>query len=164
MSKVSDSVPRGFSRFYILYLLKEKPMTGKEIMDEAEKRSGGIWKPSPGLVYPLLGRLAKENLTVETENGKFQITQKGEENLGKYVELQHQIERQIELVKHLGLNAFSAGKLMVEETLDKLTALASRLQEEGAKLSVEARKRLLQEYRTFLESELRRLEKDEKRG
>jgi DNA-binding PadR family transcriptional regulator len=28
-------IPRGFSRHYILNLLKEKPMTGKEIIDYA---------------------------------------------------------------------------------------------------------------------------------
>jgi DNA-binding PadR family transcriptional regulator len=43
-------------------MLKEKPMTGKEIMDETSNRTEGAWKPSPGLVYPLLGKLLSEGL------------------------------------------------------------------------------------------------------
>lgn len=30
-------VPKGFLRFYVLILLREKPMSGSEIMDEIEK-------------------------------------------------------------------------------------------------------------------------------
>ena len=68
MSKVKGSVPRGFTRFYALHLLNSKPMTGKEIIIEAEKRSDGAWSPSPGLIYPLLGRLLRDELIEEGDN------------------------------------------------------------------------------------------------
>ena len=64
--RVGSSVPRGFSRYFILELLKEKTYTGKEIIDYAVEQSNGIWKPSPGLIYPLLGRLLDEKLIEET--------------------------------------------------------------------------------------------------
>ncbi|HYY50126.1 MAG TPA: hypothetical protein VE643_04575 [Nitrososphaeraceae archaeon] len=35
LSKVGSAIPRGFSRRYILDLLTEQPMTGKEIIDRA---------------------------------------------------------------------------------------------------------------------------------
>ena len=35
--RVGSSVPRGFSRYYILELLQKKPYTGKEIIDNAVK-------------------------------------------------------------------------------------------------------------------------------
>ena len=60
-------VPRGFSRFYVLSLLKERPMTGKEIMEETAMRTEGAWKPSPGLVYPLLGKLLSGGCIEEVE-------------------------------------------------------------------------------------------------
>jgi DNA-binding PadR family transcriptional regulator len=41
-------------------------MSGKEIIDKAIAESGGIWKPSPGLIYPLLGRLIEEGLIDQT--------------------------------------------------------------------------------------------------
>ena len=71
--RVGSSVPRGFSRYYILELLQKKPHTGKEIIDTAIKQSGGRWKPSPGLIYPLLGRLLEEELIEEAKNGKYQV-------------------------------------------------------------------------------------------
>ena len=64
LDRVGSVVPRGFSRYFILELLKKKPHTGKEIIDSAVKQSDGIWKPSPGLIYPLLGRLLDEGLCV----------------------------------------------------------------------------------------------------
>ena len=62
IQRVGSSVPRGFSRHFILETLKKKPHTGKEIIDFAIKQSEGKWKPSPGLIYPLLGRLLEEKL------------------------------------------------------------------------------------------------------
>src|SRR5215475_8066436 len=77
ISRVGSAIPRGFSRHYILALLKEEPMSGKEIMDKAVLQSDGKWKPSPGLIYPMLGRLLEEGLISETENGRYKITSKG---------------------------------------------------------------------------------------
>ena len=51
LARVGSAIPRGFSRHYILGLLEEEPMTGKEIIDRAILQSGGKWKPSPGLIY-----------------------------------------------------------------------------------------------------------------
>ena len=66
--RVGSSVPRGFSRHFILETLKKKPHTGKEIIDFAIKQTEGKWKPSPGLIYPLLGRLLDEKLIQETRS------------------------------------------------------------------------------------------------
>ena len=57
--RVGSSVPRGFSRYFILELLKKNPHTGKEIIDYAVEQSNGIWKPSPGLIYPLLRKIVR---------------------------------------------------------------------------------------------------------
>jgi DNA-binding PadR family transcriptional regulator len=35
-------------------------MSGKEIIERAILEREGIWKPSPGLIYPLLGELLDE--------------------------------------------------------------------------------------------------------
>ena len=74
--RVGSAVPRGFSRYYILELLKKQPHTGKEIINSAIEESDGKWKPSPGLIYPLLGRLLDEGLIEEAENGKYAISKK----------------------------------------------------------------------------------------
>jgi DNA-binding PadR family transcriptional regulator len=58
-------VPRGFIRYYVLRLLSEKPMSGSEIIQHVEEKSGGRWRPSPGSVYPLLAWLQENKLIRE---------------------------------------------------------------------------------------------------
>ena len=80
LERVGSSVPRGFSRHFILEMLKKEPHTGKELSDFAVKQSEGILKPSPGLIYPLLGRLLDEGLIEESTGGKYKITKKRQSN------------------------------------------------------------------------------------
>jgi len=50
----------------VLALLLERPMHGYEMIQELESRTGGIWRPSPGSVYPTLQLLEDEGL-IEAE-------------------------------------------------------------------------------------------------
>jgi DNA-binding PadR family transcriptional regulator len=50
----------------LLALLLERPMHGYEMIQELESRTGGIWRPSPGSVYPTLQLLEDEGL-IEAE-------------------------------------------------------------------------------------------------
>jgi DNA-binding PadR family transcriptional regulator len=52
-----------------LALLKEKPMHGYELIQEITARSEGLWKPSPGSVYPTLQLLADADLVTVTDDG-----------------------------------------------------------------------------------------------
>jgi len=53
---------RGDIRSAILTLLAEEPRNGYQIMQELEERSEGLWRPSPGSVYPALQQLEDEGL------------------------------------------------------------------------------------------------------
>jgi DNA-binding PadR family transcriptional regulator len=53
---------RGDVRAAILSLLAEEPRNGYQVMQEIEARSGGVWRPSPGSVYPALQQLEDEGL------------------------------------------------------------------------------------------------------
>lgn len=55
-------VGRGDVRLAILQLLDEQPMHGYQIMQELTERSAGIWRPSPGSIYPTLQQLEDEGL------------------------------------------------------------------------------------------------------
>jgi DNA-binding PadR family transcriptional regulator len=71
---------RGNVRAAILALLAERPMHGYEMIQELETRTGGIWRPSPGSVYPTLQLLEDEGLiTGEQSSGKrlFSIAEAG---------------------------------------------------------------------------------------
>jgi Predicted transcriptional regulators len=52
-----------------LLLLAEAPLNGYQIMQEIEKRSDGLWKPSSGSVYPALAQLEDEGLIRTQEDG-----------------------------------------------------------------------------------------------
>jgi DNA-binding PadR family transcriptional regulator len=61
---------RGNVRAAVLSLLAERPMHGYEMIQEISQRSNGLWRPSPGSVYPTLQMLADEGLvSVQEEAG-----------------------------------------------------------------------------------------------
>ena len=53
---------RGDIRTAALLLLAEEPRNGYQIMQVLEERSGGVWRPSHGSVYPALQQLEDEGL------------------------------------------------------------------------------------------------------
>ncbi len=60
---------RGDIRTAALLLLAEQPRNGYQIMQEVEERSEGVWRPSPGSVYPTLQQLEDEGLVLSHEHG-----------------------------------------------------------------------------------------------
>jgi DNA-binding PadR family transcriptional regulator len=53
---------RGDVRAAALALLAEEPMNGYQIIQAIGERSDGVWRPSPGSVYPALQQLEDEGL------------------------------------------------------------------------------------------------------
>lgn len=71
---------RGDIRLATLLLLDEEPRNGYNLMQEIEERSGGVWRPSPGSVYPALSQLEDEGLIEPTEHEgskAFTLTEEG---------------------------------------------------------------------------------------
>src|ERR687894_272102 len=136
IARVGSVIPRGFSRHYILGLLKEQPMSGKEIMDKAVLQSDGKWRPSPGLIYPMLGRLLEEGLIAETDTGRYTITHKGVD-----------ISSDIESVRNIG-------RFMALDLIDRVATIGSTLSSNLDKMTVQEKNK----YREFLISELNKLD------
>ena len=77
---------RGDVRAAILALLDERPMHGYEMIQELEERTDGVWRPSPGAIYPALQLLEDQGLvTADAEAGKrlFSLTDSGREEVAK---------------------------------------------------------------------------------
>lgn len=55
---------RGDVRVAILLLLADEPMHGYQLIQQIVERSGGVWKPSSGSIYPALAQLEDEGLVV----------------------------------------------------------------------------------------------------
>ena len=71
----------------VLALLAEQPRHGYELIKELEDRTGGAYRPSPGVIYPLLALLEDEGFIrpVEAEGGRklYEATDAGREALEK---------------------------------------------------------------------------------
>ena len=157
MSKTPGKVPRGFTRYYVLFLLSEKELTGKEIIEESIVRSDGDWAPSPGLIYPLLGRLVRDGHIQELDGGRFTITSGGEGELSNHGVFQDQIEGQFNLVNKLGLSMFTAGKFLADEAVDRISSVSTTVWGRVRKRSGDAQQRFEEKYREFLLQELEAL-------
>jgi DNA-binding PadR family transcriptional regulator len=71
---------RGDVRAAVVVLLEEGPRNGYQLIQEIETRSNGVWRPSPGSIYPVLSQLEDEGLIEMTESSSgrvFQLTAAG---------------------------------------------------------------------------------------
>ena len=77
-------VGRGDVRAATLALLAEGPRNGYQIIQQIGERSGGVWRPSPGSVYPGLQQLEDEGLIrAEEADGRrvFALTDAGRQHV-----------------------------------------------------------------------------------
>jgi DNA-binding PadR family transcriptional regulator len=75
---------RGGVRYLVLDALAEHPRHGYEVIQVIEERSGGSYRPSPGVIYPTLQMLEElgHARVVEQENRKvYEITDAGRVDL-----------------------------------------------------------------------------------
>jgi len=73
---------KGDVRAALLTLLAESPKHGYEMIQQIEERSSGVWRPSPGAVYPALALLEDQGLVRSVEDGgkkRFELTDAGRE-------------------------------------------------------------------------------------
>jgi DNA-binding PadR family transcriptional regulator len=80
---------RGDIRTALLAVLSEGPGHGYDVIQTLEEKSGGIWKPSPGSVYPTLQLLEDEGLVRSSErDGKrvYEITPAGRAEAQRRIE------------------------------------------------------------------------------
>jgi DNA-binding PadR family transcriptional regulator len=71
----------------ILALLAEEPQHGYQLLRQLDERSGGVWRPSPGSVYPTLSQLEDEGLVSSDEvDGRrvFTLTDAGQAEVASH--------------------------------------------------------------------------------
>ena len=68
-------------RRWILYIVKDDPKSGAEIMDIMEANLQGWWRPSPGSIYPLLRNMVKEGVLARSQDDKYSLTAVGREEV-----------------------------------------------------------------------------------
>ena len=96
-------------------LLTERAMHGYEIIQELAERMNGVWKVSPGSVYPTLQLLEDEGLVLAEEDGgkrRYSLTESG----------------------RAAAAGIPAGKSPWEEVMDGIDPAAVKLRETAAQL------------------------------
>lgn len=100
--KMDEMQRLGGMRIWIIHVLDEGPKNGVEIMDAIEEHHIMIQKhhmhddgfkrrmihsmkrPSPGSIYPMLKKMVEENLITKLDDGKYELTDKGQEIASKF--------------------------------------------------------------------------------
>ncbi|MDE9367399.1 PadR family transcriptional regulator [Luteipulveratus sp. YIM 133132] len=81
---------RGDVRNVVLALLSQEPMNGYQIIKTVAERTGDLWKPGPGSVYPALGLLEDEGLiqqeSAEGSRKTFALTDAGREYVASHTD------------------------------------------------------------------------------
>jgi DNA-binding PadR family transcriptional regulator len=77
-------VRRGDVRSAILDVLREaaereEPINGYQVIQQIADRTDGVWKPSPGSIYPTIAQLQDEGLVEDSPSGRkaIQLTEEG---------------------------------------------------------------------------------------
>jgi DNA-binding PadR family transcriptional regulator len=83
-------VKRGDVRAAALALLADGPRNGYQIIQDIGERSDGLWRPSPGSVYPALQQLEDEGLIAATtgEGGRraYELTPEGRDYVAAHAD------------------------------------------------------------------------------
>lgn len=108
---------RGVVRYLILHAIAERPRHGYEIIQTISERSGGTYKPSPGVVYPtlqMLEELGHAKLEEREDRKVYAITPEGKRDLFDH---QHEVDDFYE----------SASESSWEDTANDLRELVDRV-------------------------------------
>lgn len=68
-------------RRWVLYIVRDGPKSGAEIMDVMEGNLQGWWRPSPGSIYPLLKNMVAEGVLSRSQDDKYSLTPAGREEV-----------------------------------------------------------------------------------
>ncbi len=140
-------MPRGHLRRAILHILAERPCHGYEIIQILGQRTGGMWQPSPGSVYPTLSLLEDSGLvTASNEGGRkiYTLTEEGRSEAAHIEEGSESVQEDPLVQSPL---SFAASTLF--DAVRQLTLTGNlQSQEMGAEILIQARKQI---YRLLAE-------------
>jgi DNA-binding PadR family transcriptional regulator len=101
---------QGDLKLVVLRLLDEKPRHGYEIIKALEERSGGLYSPSPGAVYPTLQYLEEMGWARAEDEGNgrkiYEITEEGRRHLAEHRGAADDVFERVSQVAEAGVEAF----------------------------------------------------------
>jgi DNA-binding PadR family transcriptional regulator len=82
--RIGRMLASGDLRLVALYLIEQQPRHGYDLIKALEERTGGLYSPSPGVIYPALTYLEEANFvtsTAEANKRLYTITDEGRTHL-----------------------------------------------------------------------------------
>jgi DNA-binding PadR family transcriptional regulator len=108
--KQTARVPRGYLRYQVLMMLKEKPMSGSEIADQIEQETDGEYRPGSGSLYPVLKKLHTsgftEKLPVEDGVFRYRLTSRGNSFFEEHFDIMQDVRKKLDSVEFPFANIF----------------------------------------------------------
>jgi DNA-binding PadR family transcriptional regulator len=99
--RVGRMLAQGDLKLLALALIAEQPRHGYELIKFVEEKTGGLYSPSPGVVYPTLTFLEEAGyVTAESEGAKkrYTITEEGRAYLGENREIADMVLERLEAI------------------------------------------------------------------
>lgn len=150
----------GDFRLYLLRMLADEPRHGYELIRSLEDELSGLYKPSPGSVYPRLSALEEEGLIERTEEEgrkSYRITEAGRAELDERRDELDELEHRVGSAGDLAHDIRSEVRASVRELREELReALREVRGDVGDTLDDELRS-TREEMRERLRSERRRI-------
>jgi len=108
--KQTARVPRGYLRYQVLMMLREKPMSGSEIADQIESETDGEYRPGSGSLYPVLKKLHKSGFTekLPEEDGlyRYRLTHRGSSFFEEHYDVMQEVRKRLDSVEFPFTNIF----------------------------------------------------------
>ncbi len=125
-------------RRWVLYIIRDSPKSGAEIMDVMEANLQGWWRPSPGSIYPLLKNMVHEGVIARSPDDKYSLTPAGREEVDHpwpWADRQTSAPRTVEGAIEV-LSSYTSYLEDLARTKDKdVAANAGNIRELGARLT-----------------------------
>lgn len=113
--KQTARVPRGYLRYQVLMMLREKSMSGSEIADQIERETDGEYRPGSGSLYPVLKKLHRNEFTqrLPIEDGvhRYQLTEKGNSFFEENYDIMQEVRKRLDSVEFPFTNLFQNNPL-----------------------------------------------------
>ena len=124
-------------KLILLRLIEQQPRHGYDLIREIEELSGGVYAPSPGVIYPTLTLLSEmgriEEVEAEGSRKQFAITTSGSTHLTENHDI---VEQLMHRLSQLGSDDSTADHTPVMRALDNLTnVLRHRLSRDGTAMT-----------------------------
>ena len=136
--KQTARVPRGYLRYQVLMMLREKPMSGSEIADQIEYETDGEYRPGSGSLYPVLKKLHgsgfTERLSVEDGVYRYRLTKKGNSFFEEHYDVMQEVRKRLDSVEFPFGNIFQSNphfSTYFMRISDAVMAIGERLEKDS---------------------------------